>query len=874
MKSKLWLLLSMLMVGAMVLAACGTPATEQPAAEEPAAEEPAAEEPAAEEPAAEAGFLACQVTDVGGIDDKSFNATAWKGVQDAIDQLGIDGKFLESQEQADYEKNINAFVEEGCDVIVTVGFLLGDATAAGAQANPDIPFTIVDFAYDPTIPNVVGQVFNTDEAAFLAGYVAAGVTQTGIVGTFGGIPIPPVTIFMDGFFYGVQHYNNVNGTDVKVLGWDPAAPDSGLFAGNFESTDDGRRLGESLMDEGADIIMPVAGPVGLGTAAAAQERGGVYIIGVDADWVLTNEQYADIILTSVLKNMDVTTLNVIKSVMDGSFEGGVTVGTLENGGVGLAPFHNMEGMVGDALQAEVDDVRNAIISGELSASGGGAAAPAAEEPSTIVIGTTDEISGLDAGTVYAVHDWELLRNINQSLLRWEPGTANLAPGIADFPEVSDDGKTYTFTLRDGVAFCDGTELTAQMYVDQFSRTINIPDSESGGALVAPYVESVEADGNNVVFTLTDSFGFFSSVVTGAPYMPTNPATFGPDEFNDFPEASADAPLCGVGPWMITSYDPAEQTVLEPNPFYFGDDQPKVDRVIVRYFADPQTMALAVQEGEIDVAWRILGPDLRAQLADVDGLTTTRINGGPIRYFIVNHGIPPFDDPNVHQAVAALIDRDEISDRVFAGQVVPLYSPIPPGYIGADETLYDDVYQAPNVDKARELLSASGYSESNPVEIDLWYPPEHYGGVVADAVQVLKEQIEASGMATVNLNAQDWATYVGAVIGGTDYPISFLGWFFDYPDSDNWVSPFGLGAGLGSNTNNDELDALLLAAAAESDADARAALYGQVQDLWAQLNPTIPLWIEPEYVEYWTDRVSGVNIGPTIEFNYNQLSLNN
>ena len=342
MRSKRTFLFTVLMLAGLVLSACGG--------------------------AGGGGFLACQVTDVGGIDDQSFNATAWKGVQDAQEQLGIEGKFLESQEQADYEKNINAFVEEGCDVIVTVGFLLGDATAAGAQENPDISFSIVDFAYDPTISNVVGQVFNTNEAAFLAGYVSAGVSQTGVVGTFGGIQIPPVTVFMDGFYYGVQYYNSEKGTDVQVLGWDPVEQ-TGLFSGNFESTDDGRRLGESLMDEGADIIMPVAGPVGLGTAAAAQERGDVYIVGVDADWFVTNSQYADIILTSVLKNMDVTTFNVIQSVMDESFEGGVIVGTLVNDGVGLAPFHNMEGMVSSGLQSEVDSVREGIISGSISASG-------------------------------------------------------------------------------------------------------------------------------------------------------------------------------------------------------------------------------------------------------------------------------------------------------------------------------------------------------------------------------------------------------------------------------------------------------------------------------------------------------------------------
>jgi basic membrane protein A len=306
----------------------------------------------------------CEVTDTGGIDDKSFNATAWKGVQDAMDQLDIEGKYLESQQQTDYEKNINAFIEENCDLIITVGFLLGDATQASAEANPDQKFSIVDYAYDPIIPNVLGQVFNTQEAAFLAGYVSASVTKTGKVGTFGGIQIPTVTVFMDGFALGVEYYNQQKGTSVEVLGWDPASQ-TGLFTGNFESTDDGRAMGESLMDEGADIIMPVAGPVGLGTAAAALERGGVYIVGVDNDWYQTAPEYKSIILTSVLKNMDITSLDAIKSVIDGTFEGGVTVGTLTSGGVGLASFHDLDGEVTADVKAELETVQKGIVDGTI-----------------------------------------------------------------------------------------------------------------------------------------------------------------------------------------------------------------------------------------------------------------------------------------------------------------------------------------------------------------------------------------------------------------------------------------------------------------------------------------------------------------------------
>ncbi|HQK04100.1 MAG TPA: BMP family ABC transporter substrate-binding protein [Anaerolineaceae bacterium] len=335
-------LLSLLIVAGMLLAACAK----------------------AEAPAAK--IKVCQITDTGGIDDKSFNATAWKGIEDAVAQLGIEGKYLESKEVADYEKNLNAFVEEKCDLIVTVGFLIGDATKATAEANPDLKFSIVDYAYDPAIPNVVGQVFNTDEAAYLAGYLAAGVTKTGKVGTFGGLPIPTVTIFMDGFAKGVAKYNEVKGTHVEVLGWDPAKPDTGLFSMSFDDQQKGRELAVSLMDEGADIIMPVAGPVGLGAAAAIKERGNAYLIGVDSDWFLTSPEYADITLTSVMKLMDATTMQVIKSVIDGTFKGGVVVGTLANNGVALAPLHNLESLASAELLAEVEQLKADIIAGKLS----------------------------------------------------------------------------------------------------------------------------------------------------------------------------------------------------------------------------------------------------------------------------------------------------------------------------------------------------------------------------------------------------------------------------------------------------------------------------------------------------------------------------
>ena len=373
---KLYFVLAALLVASMLLTACGggqPAATEAPAMTEAPATQAPTQAPTV------AAFKVGQVTDLGGIDDKSFNATAYAGVEQAVKDLGIEGKYLESQQQSDYAKNIQQFLDEKTDMIVTVGFLLGVDTATAAKANPDTKFAIVDYSYPDCfsdtavegkdcgskteMANVLGLTFETDEAGFLAGYAAAASSQTGKVGTFGGINIPPVTIFMKGFEAGVKYYNTQKNANVEVLGWDTAKND-GLFTGNFESTDDGRKFAESLMQEGADIIMPVAGPVGLGSAAVCKETGKCKIVGVDTDWTVSAPEFKDVVLTSVMKNMNVAVYDAIKAATEGTFKGGVYVGTLANNGVGLAP---VSGASAD-LTSELEKLSADIVSGAVKVS--------------------------------------------------------------------------------------------------------------------------------------------------------------------------------------------------------------------------------------------------------------------------------------------------------------------------------------------------------------------------------------------------------------------------------------------------------------------------------------------------------------------------
>ena len=353
----------------LILAACsdGGGSSASPGSEAPS--ESAAESVApSESAAASVDYKACMVSDTGGIDDNSFNENAWKGMEDAATDFGVEVTFLESRAQEDYARNIDQHISDGCDMIVTVGFLLGDATQAAAEANPDVRFAIVDFAYDPALPNVEGLVYSTAEAAMLAGYASASWSRTGIMGTFGGINIgAPVTDFMDGFIAGANYWNEEQGADVRVLGGrDPNDPTTGSFTGNFDSTDDAKNLTLGMLQEGADVILPVGGPIGQGTFAAIEEQGAEAVgLGVDVDWTLTVPEFSSLMLTHILKKIDVSVEAAVARGLADEPPEPVFVSTLENGGVDLGPFHDYEDDFSQEVLDGIEALREAIIAGDV-----------------------------------------------------------------------------------------------------------------------------------------------------------------------------------------------------------------------------------------------------------------------------------------------------------------------------------------------------------------------------------------------------------------------------------------------------------------------------------------------------------------------------
>lgn len=316
-------------------------------------------------------FTGCIVSDEGGFQDRSFNQNSYAGLKAAEENLGIQVQEAESQAETDFTPNLNSMVQNGCDLTVSVGFLLADTTQEVAEANPDVNFAIVD---DNSIEldNVKPITYNTAEAAFLAGYVAAGSSESGTVATYGGMDIPTVTVFMDGFADGVDHWNEEKDDDVELLGWDKDSQ-NGTFVNSFSDTAAAKTTTQNFINEGADVIMPVAGQAAMGTTDAVAEAnsgGGedeVTFVWVDADGYDTlsddQKQYQ---LTSVLKELSTSVEDVVTTAAEGEFDATPYVGTLENEGVGIAPFHDQEDRVGQEISDEVDEIRQQIIDGEIT----------------------------------------------------------------------------------------------------------------------------------------------------------------------------------------------------------------------------------------------------------------------------------------------------------------------------------------------------------------------------------------------------------------------------------------------------------------------------------------------------------------------------
>jgi basic membrane protein A len=356
--------LAVMAVIALGVTACGSKPSNS--SQNPPSSGPSTTTQTSTPPASNSSFKACMVSDTGGFNDKSFNETSLKGLTDAVSEYGISMAKIQSTSPSQYNSNINAMINANCNMVITVGFDLGDATEKAAKANPNVDFAIVDYSYSDPPSNLKGLVFNTAQPAFMAGYLAAGMSKTGIVGTFGGQKLSTVTIYMDGFYDGVQYYNQQNNTNVQVIGWNEKTQ-NGTFTNDFSTKVKGQTTAQNMIQQGADVIFPVAGGDGLGALQAAKDSGGkVTGIWVDTDGCVSAAEYCSVLLSSAEKGLDTAVKDAVKSALDKKFSNDLFIGTLQNDGVGFAPYHDYASKIPASLQSQIDQVKADLISGKIT----------------------------------------------------------------------------------------------------------------------------------------------------------------------------------------------------------------------------------------------------------------------------------------------------------------------------------------------------------------------------------------------------------------------------------------------------------------------------------------------------------------------------
>lgn len=477
----------------------------------------------------------------------------------------------------------------------------------------------------------------------------------------------------------------------------------------------------------------------------------------------------------------------------------------------------------------------------------------------VVIGVTDKVTDLDPSNAYDFFTWEVLSNVMEGLVKYKPGTDQIVPGLAVNWSVSSDGSTWVFKLRDNAYFCDGRKVTASDVVRSIKRVMTIQGDPSW--LVTEFVEDVVAlDNLTVEFKLKTPASYFLSLVATPPYFPVHPS-YPPDKI------VSDATWGGAGPYCISDFKRDEYIVLKANPYYYGD-KPLTREIVIKFYRDATSLRLALENGEVDIAWRTLRPQDYTALASNPNFVVESIPGSFIRYIIVNVNMSPVDNVLVRRAIAAALNRSEIADRVFFNTMRPLYSLIPMGMWSHIDAFKEAYGEGPNLTLAVSLLRQAGYSEGNKLRLELWYTPTHYGDTEADVAALIKQQLEATGLIQVDLKTAEWATYVDNARNGR-MMLSLFGWYPDYIDPDDYTTPFLMSTAnkwTGSHYANPTVDNLLKQAEVKVSQSDREAIYIQVQRILAEDAPFIPL-LQGNLMVVHSKSVHGIEIGPPMLMPY-------
>jgi len=486
---------------------------------------------------------------------------------------------------------------------------------------------------------------------------------------------------------------------------------------------------------------------------------------------------------------------------------------------------------------------------------------------TVIRGTTDVVVSNDPAGAYDLGSYDNIYAAYQTLLSIPPGEVKPEGDAAESCDFTND-TTFECTLNDGLVFSDGSPLTAEDVVFSFERNVEIADP-NGAASLLTNVKSVEAKGDDtVVFTLKAPDATFPLVITAASFAIVPSDVYPADKLQPSDE------VVGSGRYTIESFKPGQQVVLEKNPEYDGPDPAENDTFIVEYYDKASALKQAVEQGEVDIAFRSLSPTDVDSLRDASGIEVLEGTGTEIRYIAFNLELQAGDTDEqktaVRQAMAQVIDRKALAENVYEGTVEPLYSMIPQGLDFATEAFADEYGTEPDPDAAKKTLEDAGVD--TPVDIELWWTPSHYGPASGDEYAELEHQLEDGGLFEVSLESSEWNQYSEAY--PTDkYPHFQLGWFPDYPDPDDYVGNFYAKTSfINHHYENPEVEKLLAEEKASTDDAVREEAFVRIQEIGAEDVPQIPLW-QGKQVAAVQEGVEGVEetLDPAFIFRYWQIT---
>jgi peptide/nickel transport system substrate-binding protein len=496
-----------------------------------------------------------------------------------------------------------------------------------------------------------------------------------------------------------------------------------------------------------------------------------------------------------------------------------------------------------------------------------------------ILGTTDTVTAVDPAGSYDLGSSTLEYNLYQTLVTVPPNSTKIVGDAAKSCSY-DDPKTLTCTLNPGEKFSNGDPLTSSDVKYSFERAIKIQDPNGASIYLLGSITDTAKDGTvtlnkGAIETPDDQTVVFhlDHPDTTFQYVLTYPGAAAIVDEDVFPadKKLADDQVIGSGPYQLSQYKAGEQAVLELNPNYSGQNKGKASQVFVKYYTEPSALKLAAQNGEVDVAWRSLSPTDISSLKKDSNVTVSTGKGSEIRYWVWKVDGPVGKQLAIRQAAAQLIDRDAIAKDAYDGTVDPLYSIVPPGY-GGHQDSFQNTYGSPSTAKAKKILQSAGIS--TPVNLTVGWTPTHYGPATEDEANELQRQLESSGLFKVTLKSTEWEQYQTIYKQGA-YDLFILGWFPDYPDGDDYLSPFMVDGGFFQNGyKNPKVNSLVAKEQGSSDQAKRQKIFGQLQDIAANDVPFIPSWVGQNTAVYGKG-MSGVEntLDPSFIFRFWLVSKN-